>query len=144
MTGAEILLESLLAEGIDTVFGYPGGQILQVYDKMYSYSDRLRHILVRHEQGAIHAAQGYARASSRLGVVIVTSGPGATNVITGIADAMIDSTPLLVICGQVGTAALGTDACQETDLIGMAVPIGKWTMQRLRPEDVAPAVAKAV
>ena len=144
MTGAEILLESLLAEGIDTVFGYPGGQILQVYDKMYSYSDRLRHILVRHEQGAIHAAQGYARASSRLGVVIVTSGPGATNVITGIADAMIDSTPLLVICGQVGTAALGTDAFQETDLIGMAGPISKWTMQIRRPEDVAPAVAKAV
>src|SRR5574344_3105173 len=143
MTGAEILLESLLAEGIDTVFGYPGGQILQVYDKMYSYSDRLRHILVRHEQGAIHAAQGYARASSRLGVVIVTSGPGATNVITGIADAMIDSTPLLVICGQVGAAMLGTDAFQEVDVVGVTQPISKWNYQIRRAEDIAWAVARA-
>lgn len=144
LTGAEILMESLLAEGVDTIFGYPGGQILQVYDKMYYYSDRLKHVLVRHEQGAIHAAQGYARASSKIGVVVVTSGPGATNVVTGIADAMIDSTPLLVICGQVATAALGTDAFQETDLIGMAGPISKWTTQVRRPEDVAPAIAKAM
>lgn len=144
MTGAEILMESLLAEGIETIFGYPGGQILTVYDKMYGYSDRINHILVRHEQGAIHAAQGYARASDRLGVVVVTSGPGATNVITGIADAKIDSTPLLVICGQVGTAALGTDAFQETDLIGMAGPISKWAVQVSRAEDVAGTIAKAV
>ena len=143
LTGAEILLESLLAEGVDTVFGYPGGSIITVYDKMYGYSDRLRHILVRHEQGAIHAAQGYARATSRPGVVIVTSGPGATNVITGVADAMVDSTPVIVITGQVGNAMLGTDAFQETDVVGMTGPIDKWTFQIRRPEDVAPAVAKA-
>ena len=125
LTGAEILLESLLAEGVDTVFGYPGGSIITVYDKMYGYSDRLRHILVRHEQGAIHAAQGYARATSRPGVVIVTSGPGATNVITGVADAMVDSTPVIVITGQVGNAMLGTDAFQETDVVGMTGPIDK-------------------
>ena len=129
LTGAEILLESLIAEGVDTIFGYPGGQILSVYDKLYSYTDRLNHILVRHEQGAVHAAQGYARASSRPGVVMVTSGPGATNVITGIADAMIDSTPIVVIAGQVGTAQLGTDAFQETDLVGMTAPISKWVYQ---------------
>ena len=143
LTGAEILLESLIAEGVDTVFGYPGGQIITVYDKLYGYSDRLRHILVRHEQGAIHAAQGYARATSRPGVVIVTSGPGATNVITGVADAMVDSTPVIVITGQVSNAMLGTDAFQETDVVGMTGPIDKWTFQIRRPEDVAPAVAKA-
>ncbi len=143
LTGAEILLESLIAEGVDTVFGYPGGQIITVYDKMYGYQDRLRHILVRHEQGAIHAAQGYARATGRPGVVIVTSGPGATNVLTGVADAMVDSTPVIVIAGQVGNAMLGTDAFQETDVVGMTGPIDKWTYQIRRPEDVAPAVAKA-
>ena len=143
LTGAEILLESLIAEGVDTVFGYPGGSIITVYDKLYSYQDRLKHILVRHEQGAIHAAQGYARATGRPGVVIVTSGPGATNVITGVADAMVDSTPVIVIAGQVGNAMLGTDAFQETDVVGMTGPIDKWTFQIRRPEDVAPAVAKA-
>ena len=143
LTGAEILLESLIAEGVDTVFGYPGGQIITVYDKLYGYTDRLRHILVRHEQGAIHAAQGYARATGRPGVVIVTSGPGATNVITGVADAMVDSTPVVVIAGQVGNAMLGTDAFQETDVVGMTGPIDKWTFQIRRPEEVAPAVAKA-
>ena len=143
LTGAEILLESLIAEGVDTVFGYPGGQIITVYDKMYGYRDRLRHILVRHEQGAIHAAQGYARATGRPGVVIVTSGPGATNVLTGVADAMVDSTPVVVIAGQVGNAMLGTDAFQETDVVGMTGPIDKWTFQIRKPEDVAPAVAKA-
>ena len=143
LTGAEILLESLIAEGVDTVFGYPGGSIITVYDKMYSYQDRLKHILVRHEQGAIHAAQGYARATGKPGVVIVTSGPGATNVITGVADAMVDSTPVIVIAGQVGNASLGTDAFQETDVVGMTGPIDKWTYQIRRPEDVAPAVAKA-
>lgn len=143
LTGAEILLESLIAEGVDTVFGYPGGSIITVYDKMYSYSDRLKHILVRHEQGAIHAAQGYARATGRPGVVIVTSGPGATNVLTGVADAMVDSTPVVVIAGQVGNAMLGTDAFQETDVVGMTGPIDKWTFQIRKPEDVAPAVAKA-
>ncbi|MBR5076925.1 MAG: biosynthetic-type acetolactate synthase large subunit [Bacteroidales bacterium] len=143
LTGAEILLESLIAEGVDTVFGYPGGQIITVYDKLYGYQDRLRHILVRHEQGAIHAAQGYARATGRPGVVIVTSGPGATNVITGVADAMVDSTPVIVITGQVGNALLGTDAFQETDVVGMTGPIDKWTYQIRRPEEVATAVAKA-
>ena len=143
LTGAEILLESLIAEGVDTVFGYPGGQIITVYDKLYGYRDRLRHILVRHEQGAIHAAQGYARATGRPGVVIVTSGPGATNVLTGVADAMVDSTPVVVITGQVGNAMLGTDAFQETDVVGMTGPIDKWTYQIRKPEDVAPAVAKA-
>lgn len=143
LTGAEILLESLIAEGVDTIFGYPGGNIINVYDKLYDYGDRLRHILVRHEQGAIHAAQGYARATSKVGVVLVTSGPGATNVITGVADSMVDSTPVLVIAGQVGIAALGTDAFQETDVVGMTGPIDKWTYQIRRAEDVAPAVAKA-
>lgn len=143
LTGADILLESLIAEGVDTIFGYPGGQILTVYDKLYDYRDRLRHVLVRHEQGAIHAAQGYARATGKPGVVLVTSGPGATNVITGIADAMADSTPVIIIAGQVFTTKLGTDAFQETDLVGMAVPISKWTAQIRAAEEVAPIVAKA-
>ena len=143
MTGAEILMESLLAQGVDTVFGYPGGQIMPVYDKLYDYSDRLRHILVRHEQGAIHAAQGYARVKNVPGTVMVTSGPGATNVVTGIADAMIDSTPVVVIAGQVSNAALGTDAFQETDFVNLTTPITKWTYQIRRPEDVAWAVARA-
>ena len=143
VTGAEILLESILAQGADTVFGYPGGQIMPVYDKLYDYRDRIRHILVRHEQGAIHAAQGYARVKGRPGFVIVTSGPGATNVITGVADAMIDSTPVVVIAGQVSNAALGTDAFQETDLIGLTTPISKWAHQIRRAEDVAEALARA-
>lgn len=143
ITGAEILLESLIAHGADTIFGYPGGQIVTVYDKLYGYSDRIRHILVRHEQGAIHAAQGYARVTGRPGVVMVTSGPGCTNVITGVADALVDSTPVVVIAGQVGLAALGTDAFQETDLIGMATPITKWSYQIRRAEDVAWAVSRA-
>ena len=108
ISGSDALLQSLINEGVDTVFGYPGGQIMPVYDRLYDYGDRLRHILVRHEQGAIHAAQGYARVSGRTGVVLVTSGPGATNVITGVADAMTDSTPVVVISGQVPSGALGT------------------------------------
>ena len=141
--GAEILLESLLAQGVDTIFGYPGGQIMPVYDQLFNYSDRLRHILVRHEQGAIHAAQGYARVKNLPGTVMVTSGPGATNVVTGIADAMIDSTPVVVIAGQVSNASLGTDAFQETDFVNLTTPITKWTYQIRRPEDVAWAVARA-
>ena len=136
LRGSQILLESLIHQGVDTVFGYPGGQIMPVYDALYDYSDRLRHILVRHEQGAIHAAQGYARIKNRPGTVIVTSGPGVTNVITGVADAMVDSTPVVVIAGQVSTGLLGTDAFQETDLVGMATPIAKWAYQIRRPEDV--------
>jgi acetolactate synthase, large subunit, biosynthetic type len=143
LTGSEILIESLIAEGVDTIFGYPGGTVVNVYDKLYSYSDRIKHVLVRHEQGAIHAAQGYARATSRPGVVLVTSGPGATNVITGVADAMVDSTPVIVITGQVGNALLGTDAFQETDVLGITGQIDKWTYQIRRPEDVQTAVAKA-
>ena len=143
ITGAEILLESLMNQGVDTVFGYPGGQIIPVYDKLYDYRDDLRHILVRHEQGAIHAAQGYARVKGTPGTVIVTSGPGATNVITGVADALIDSTPVVVIAGQVPNAALGTDAFQETDLIGLTTPITKWSHQIRRAEDIAWAVARA-
>ena len=143
LTGSQILLETLLAEGVDTVFGYPGGSIMPVYDKLYDYSGKLRHILVRHEQGAIHAAQGYARAKGFPGTVIVTSGPGATNVITGVADAMVDSTPVVVIAGQVSTNLLGTDAFQETDLIGPTNPITKWSYQIRRAEDVAWAVSRA-
>ena len=143
LKGSQILLESLISQGVDTIFGYPGGSIMPVYDALYDYTDRLRHILVRHEQGAIHAAQGYARVKNFPGTVIVTSGPGATNVITGVADAMIDSTPVVVIAGQVASAALGTDAFQETDLIGMTTPISKWAYQIRRPKDIAWAVARA-
>lgn len=143
VTGSEALLKALAAEGVDTIFGYPGGQIMPVYDRLYDYADRLRHILVRHEQGAIHAAQGYARVTGKPGVVIVTSGPGATNVITGVADAMTDSTPVVVISGQVASAALGTDAFQEADIIGLTSPITKWNYQIRRAEDVAWAVSRA-
>lgn len=143
LTGAEILLQSLVEEGVDTVFGYPGGQVMALYDKLLNYSDRLRHILVRHEQGAIHAAQGYARVKNTPGVVFVTSGPGATNIITGVADAMSDSTPVVVITGQVPSSSLGTDAFQEADIIGLTTPISKWNYQIRRAEDVAWAVAKA-
>ena len=129
MTGAEALVRSLLEAGAETVFGYPGGAILPVYDKLYDYADRLRHILVRHEQGAVHAAQGFARVSGRTGVVIVTSGPGAANVITGLSDAMADSTPLVVVTGQVGEQYLGSDAFQETDVVGITQPITKWAYQ---------------
>ncbi|MFA6593476.1 MAG: biosynthetic-type acetolactate synthase large subunit [Bacteroidales bacterium] len=143
VSGSQALMLSLLEEGVKTVFGYPGGQIMSVYDKLYDFKDQLRHILVRHEQGAIHAAQGYARVKGEPGVVIVTSGPGATNVITGVTDAMVDSTPVIVITGQVSSSALGTDAFQEADVIGLTSPISKWNYQIRRPEDVAWAVAKA-
>ena len=143
LTGSEILIKSLLAEGVDTVFGYPGGAITPVLDCMYDYQDELKHILVRHEQGATHAAQGYARVSGKTGVVIVTSGPGATNTITGIADAMMDSTPMVVIAGQMPSSMLGTDAFQETDVVGITQPITKWSYQIRRAEDVAWAVARA-
>ncbi len=143
MTGAEALVRSLLEAGAETVFGYPGGAILPVYDKLYDYADRLRHILVRHEQGAVHAAQGFARVSGRTGVVIVTSGPGAANVITGLSDAMADSTPLVVVTGQVGEQYLGSDAFQETDVVGITQPITKWAYQVRRAEDIPSAVARA-
>ena len=143
ITGAEALMRSLEYQGVDTLFGYPGGSIMPVFDALYDHRKTLNHILVRHEQGATHAAQGYARVSGRVGVCLVTSGPGATNTITGIADAMIDSTPIVVIAGQVGTGFLGTDAFQEVDLVGVTQPITKWSYQIRRAEDVAWAVARA-
>ncbi len=143
ITGAEGLIKSLIAEGVDLVFGYPGGAIIPVYDKLYDYTDQLKHILVRHEQGATHAAQGYARVTGRPGVVIVTSGPAATNVITGLSDALMDSTPLVVITGQVASSFLGSDAFQETDVVGITQPITKWAVQIRRAEDIPWAVARA-
>lgn len=136
-------MRSLLHEGVTNLFGYPGGAIMPVYDALYDYRDRLHHVLVRHEQGAIHAAQGYARVSGKEGCAVVTSGPGATNTVTGIADAMIDSTPVVVICGQVGVSLLGTDAFQEVDVVGVTQPITKWSYQIRRAEDVPWAVARA-
>ena len=143
ITGSEALMRALVNEGVDTLFGYPGGQIMPTFDALYDYKKQLCHVLVRHEQGATHAAQGYARVSGRTGVVLVTSGPGATNAITGIADAMIDSTPIVVIAGQVGSSLLGTDAFQETDVVGITQPITKWAYQIRSAEDVAWAVAQA-
>lgn len=143
ITGSEILIQSLMAEGVDTIFGYPGGAIMPVFDSMYDYKDRLNHILVRHEQGATHAAEGYARTSGKVGVALVTSGPGATNAVTGIADAMIDSTPIVVISGQVASPLLGSDAFQEADIVGISQPITKWAYQIRRPEDIQWAVSRA-
>lgn len=143
ITGAEALMRSLEYAGVKTLFGYPGGAIMPVFDALYSHKKTLNHILVRHEQGAAHAAQGFARVSGEVGVCLVTSGPGATNTITGVADAMIDSTPLVVIAGQVGAGLLGTDAFQEVDLVGITQPISKWSYQIRRAEDIAWAVARA-
>jgi acetolactate synthase-1/2/3 large subunit len=143
MTGAKALIESLLQEGVETIFGYPGGAILPVFDALYDYDRKVNHILTRHEQGAAHAAEGYARVSGKVGVCLITSGPAATNAITGISDAMLDSVPLLVITGQVGAGLLGTDAFQEIDVIGITQPITKWSYQIRRAEDVAWAVARA-
>ncbi|MBP5731846.1 MAG: biosynthetic-type acetolactate synthase large subunit [Bacteroidaceae bacterium] len=143
ITGAEALMRSLENEGVTTLFGYPGGAIMPSYDALYDHRSTLNHILVRHEQGAVHAAQGYARVSGKVGCAIVTSGPGAMNTVTGVADAMIDSTPLVVICGQVGAAFLVTDAFQEVDVIGVTQPITKWNFQIRRAEDVAWAVSRA-
>ncbi|SEJ19766.1 acetolactate synthase, large subunit [Cyclobacterium xiamenense] len=140
--GAEIVIKSLVAENARYIFGYPGGAIMPVYDALYDYMDRIQHILTRHEQGAIHAAQGYARVSGQVGVCMATSGPGATNLITGLADALIDSTPLVCITGQVASHLLGTDAFQETDVVGISMPGTKWNIQVRRVEDIAPAIAK--
>lgn len=141
--GSEALMQALLHESVDTIFAYPGGTIMPVYDALYDHRSDLKQILVRHEQGATHAAQGYARVSGKTGVCIVTSGPGATNTITGISDAMLDSTPIVVIAGQVAVSALGTDAFQEIDLVGVTQPITKWSYQIRRAEDIAWAVARA-
>ena len=147
ITGSKALMRALQAEGVKTIFGYPGGSIMPVYDALFDYTRGEKkcfdHILVRHEQGATHAAEGYARVSGEVGVALVTSGPGVTNTLTGIADAMLDSTPIVVIAGQVNTSALGTDAFQEVDLVGVAQPISKWSYQIRRAEDVAWAVSRA-
>ena len=143
VSGAEAVILSLLAEGVDTVFGYPGGAIMPVYDALYHYADKLNHILTRHEQGATHAAQGYARLAKKAGVCFATSGPGATNLITGIADAQIDSTPMVCITGQVASHLLGSDAFQETDIIGISNPVTKWNFQVTRAEEIPATIAKA-
>ncbi len=143
VTGAEAVVLSLLAEGVDTLFGYPGGAIMPVYDALFQYQDRLKHVLVRHEQGAAHAAQGYARVSDKVGVCMATSGPGATNLITGIADAMMDSTPIVCLTGQVARHLLGTDAFQETDVVGISMPVTKWNYQVTCVEEIPEAIAQA-
>lgn len=141
--GSEALILSLLAEGVDTIFGYPGGAIMPVYDSLYHYRDKVNHILVRHEQGAVHAAQGYARVSGKVGVCFATSGPGATNLITGIADAQIDSTPIVCITGQVAAHLLGTDAFQESDVLSISMPVTKWSFQVTSAEEIPYAIARA-
>ena len=143
ISGAEALMKSLEHEGVNVLFGYPGGAIIPTYDALYDHKNTLHHILVRHEQAAVHAAQGYARVSGKVGCCIVTSGPGAMNTISGVADAMVDSTPLVVICGQVGASLLGTDAFQEVDVVGVTQPISKWNYQIRRAEDIPWAVARA-
>ncbi len=143
ISGAEAVLRCLIEEGADTIFGYPGGQIMPFYDKLYDFGNEITHYLCRHEQGAAHAAQGYARASGRVGVCVATSGPGATNLITGLADAMIDSTPVVAITGQVPSALLGTDAFQEVDVIGISMPITKWNYQITNAEEIPEIMAKA-
>jgi acetolactate synthase I/II/III large subunit len=143
LNGSAAVLESFLAEGVDTIFGYPGGAIMPIYDALYDYQDKLKHILVRHEQGGIHAAQGYARSSGKTGVVFATSGPGATNLVTGLADAMIDSTPLVCITGQVFAHLLGTDAFQETDVINITTPVTKWNYQVTDAAEIPSVLAKA-
>ena len=143
INGAEAVVRSLLAEGANLIYGYPGGAIMPVYDELYKFQDHINHILVRHEQGAAHAAQGFARVSGQVGVCMATSGPGATNLVTGIADAMIDSTPLVCITGQVPSHLLGSDAFQETDIIGISTPVTKWSYQITRVEEIPEIIAKA-
>ena len=143
ISGAEAVIRCLLAEGVDLVYGYPGGAIMPVYDELYKFQDQLHHVLVRHEQGAAHAAQGFARATGKVGVAIATSGPGATNLVTGIADAQIDSTPLVCITGQVGKHLLGSDAFQETDIIGISTPVTKWNYQITEAHEIPEIIAKA-
>lgn len=143
ISGAEAIIHCLLAEGVETMYGYPGGAIMPVYDELYKFQDKLTHILTRHEQGATHAAQGYARVSGRVGVAIATSGPGATNLVTGLADAQIDSTPMVCITGQVTRQLLGTDAFQETDIIGISTPVTKWNYQITEASEIPEVMAKA-
>ena len=143
ITGAEAVIRCLLAEGVDLIYGYPGGAIMPVYDELYKFQDQLLHVLTRHEQGATHAAQGYARTSGKVGVAIATSGPGATNLVTGIADAQIDSTPMVCITGQVASHLLGSDAFQETDIIGLSTPVTKWNYQITKASEIPEIFAKA-
>ena len=143
ISGAEAIIHCLLAEGVDLIYGYPGGAIMPVYDELYKFQDRLTHILTRHEQGATHAAQGYARVTGRVGVAMATSGPGATNLVTGIADAQIDSTPMVCITGQVTRELLGSDAFQETDIVGISTPVTKWNYQITNVEEIPEIMAKA-
>ena len=143
ISGAEAVIRCLLAEGVDLIYGYPGGAIMPVYDELYKFQDDLHHVLTRHEQGATHAAQGYARTSGKVGVAIATSGPGATNLITGIADAQIDSTPMVCITGQVGSHLLGSDAFQETDIIGISTPVTKWNYQVTEAKEIPEVLARA-
>lgn len=143
ISGSVAVLEAFVAEGVDTIFGYPGGAIMPIYDALYDYQQKLNHILVRHEQGGIHAAQGYARSSGKVGVVFATSGPGATNLVTGLADALIDSTPLVCITGQVFAHLLGTDAFQETDVINITTPVTKWNYQVTDANEIPSVLAKA-
>src|SRR5256714_12161559 len=143
ISGSQAVLKAFLEEGVDTIFGYPGGAIMPIYDALYDYQEELHHILVRHEQGAIHAAQGYARTSGKTGVVFATSGPGATNLVTGLADALIDSTPVVCVTGQVFAHLLGTDAFQETDIINITTPVTKWNYQVTNAEEIPEVLAKA-
>lgn len=143
MSGAEAIIHCLLAEGVDLLYGYPGGAIMPVYDELYKFQDRLTHILTRHEQGATHAAQGYARVSGKVGVAMATSGPGATNLVTGLADAQIDSTPMVCLTGQVPRHLLGSDAFQETDIIGISTPVTKWNHQITKASEIPEVMAKA-
>jgi acetolactate synthase I/II/III large subunit len=143
ISGSEAVLEILIAEKVKTIFGYPGGAIMPIYDALYDYREKLNHILVRHEQGSIHAAQGFARTSGEVGVVFATSGPGATNLVTGLADAMIDSTPLVCITGQVFAHLLGTDAFQETDVVNITTPVTKWNYQITDANEIPSVLAKA-
>mgnify|MGYP000135574800 CR=1 FL=1 len=143
ISGSEAIVRCLIEEGVDILYGYPGGAIMPVYDELYKYQDKIHHVLTRHEQGATHAAQGYARISGRVGVAMATSGPGATNLITGIADAQIDSTPMVCITGQVPSHLLGSDAFQETDIVGISTPVTKWNYQITEASEIPEVLAKA-
>ena len=143
ISGAEAIIRCLISEDVDVLFGYPGGAIMPVYDELYKFQNDINHILVRHEQGATHAAQGYARSSGKVGVAIATSGPGATNLVTGIADAQIDSTPMVCITGQVASYLLGSDAFQETDIIGISTPVTKWNYQITKASEISEIISKA-
>ncbi len=143
ITGSEAVIKCLLEENVDIIYGYPGGAIMPVYDELYKYQDEIHHVLTRHEQGATHSAQGFARISGRVGVAIATSGPGATNLVTGLADAQIDSTPIVCITGQVSSHLLGSDAFQETDIIGISTPITKWNYQITKASEIPGIFAKA-